>query len=183
MKEGIANAANNVMLMLHNKQQKSKPPSITMLFSLFPCFLFGLSLIQCSQALTARWVSQTNNDQRHRSRIPSPTPAFCIVKRDSFDETRLCSSSSNSIDTDGETPKSGVEEELERLQAQLSWIEALEARNEAQLDSFVDEQDQWNSLEDEERILLESKESTTQRMEVLAEQLIQLWMGQKSMEG
>jgi hypothetical protein len=81
------------------------------------------------------------------------------------------------------TPKTRFEEELDRLQQQLSWIEALEARNEAQLDSFIDKKDQWNSLEEEEKILLESKESIVQEMEILTEQLIQLWMGQKSMDG
>jgi hypothetical protein len=81
------------------------------------------------------------------------------------------------------TPKTTVEEELERLQQQLSWIEALEARNEAQLDSFIDKKDQWDSLEEEEKMLLESKESIVQEMEILTEQLIQLWMGQKSMDG
>jgi hypothetical protein len=56
---------------------------------------------------------------------------------------------------------------LEDLQAQLSYIEALEERNKAQLDSFVDEQDQWNSLEPFEQELLRSKESILEQMESL----------------
>ncbi|KAG7339292.1 peptide deformylase [Nitzschia inconspicua] len=45
------------------------------------------------------------------------------------------------------------------LRAQLSYIEALEERNKAQLDSFLDEQDQWDSLEPFEQELLLQKES------------------------
>ena len=89
----------------------------------------------------------------------------------------------NSNSGDEEEPKTVIEMELERLQEQLSLIEALEARNEAQLDSFVDKEDQWNSLENEERTLLESKDAVVQRLDILGEQLVQLWMGQKSMEG
>lgn len=76
-----------------------------------------------------------------------------------------------------------IEEELERLQHTLASIEALEERNKAQLDSFVDEEDQWNSLEEFERELLESKEEIEERMEKMAEELLQMWMGAKSMEG
>ena len=62
-------------------------------------------------------------------------------------------------------------------------IEALEERNKSQLESFVDEQDQWESLEEEERQLLLQKDEITQRMEAIAEELVQIWMGSKSMEG
>jgi len=79
--------------------------------------------------------------------------------------------------------KTGIEEELERLQNQLSLIEALEERNKAQIESFVDEEDQWQSLEEEERDLLNSKHSITQKMEELAEQLVMLFMGQKMRNG
>ena len=77
--------------------------------------------------------------------------------------------------------KSGLEDELERLQHQLSFIEALEERNVAQLDSFVHEQDQWESMDEEDRTLLESKEETVQRLESLAEELVQGWMSGKMM--
>ena len=79
--------------------------------------------------------------------------------------------------------KSGVEEEMERLQQLMMLIEALEERNKAQLDSFIDKEDQWNSLEEFERELLESKESIVAQMEKLTEELLQLWMGAKSMDG
>ena len=84
---------------------------------------------------------------------------------------------------DGDAIKNGVEEELEMLQQKLNLIEALEERNKAQLDSFVDEEDQWDSLEDYEKELLESKAEVLERMETITEELLQLWMGAKSMEG
>uniref|UniRef100_A0A7S1YNA9 Uncharacterized protein n=1 Tax=Ditylum brightwellii TaxID=49249 RepID=A0A7S1YNA9_9STRA len=102
------------------------------------------------------------------------------------------SSSSNNADSnsddvndnsDQSEVKSSIEEELERLQQMLTSIEALEERNKAQLDSFVDEEDQWNSLEEFERELLGSKEETIQQMENISEELLQMWMGAKSMEG
>lgn len=79
--------------------------------------------------------------------------------------------------------KTGIEEELERLQNQLSLIEALEERNKAQIESFVDEEDQWQSLEEEERDLLNSKYSIMQKIEELSEQLVMLFMGQKMRNG
>jgi len=63
-----------------------------------------------------------------------------------------------------------VEEEFDRLQGQMHYIEALEIRNEAQLGSFVDREDQWNSMEEDERELLESKDSILLRMEYLREE-------------
>lgn len=86
---------------------------------------------------------------------------------------------------EGESPghQSGIEEELEGLQEQMSLIEALEERNKAQLESFLDEEDQWNSLEEYEKNLLNSKDQIMERMDLLAEQMIMLWMGQKSQDG
>jgi len=46
---------------------------------------------------------------------------------------------------------------LEELQGTLHYIEALEERNKSQLGSFIDKQDQWESMEDFERELLSSK--------------------------
>lgn len=96
----------------------------------------------------------------------------------------LWSSDGNkSSEDEEESAPSPLEQELEDLSQQLALIEALEARNEAQLDSFVDEEDQWNSLEPEEQVMLDSKATIEARMEVLAEEMVQLWMGQKSMDG
>ena len=92
-------------------------------------------------------------------------------------------SDSNEKKADEDDAPSDIEIELESLQNQITSIEALEERNKAQLGSFVDEQDQWDYLEDFERELLSSKDETVKRMEKIAEELLQLWMGAKSMEG
>jgi hypothetical protein len=55
--------------------------------------------------------------------------------------------------------------DLEELRMRLVWIDAIEQRNEGQIDSFIDEEDQWNSMEEEERQLLRSKKSITVRIE------------------
>lgn len=89
----------------------------------------------------------------------------------------------NLSEGNGGIPKTGIEEELEQLQNQLFLIEALEERNKAQLGSFVDEADQWDSLEEEERLILRSKGSVLQKMEGLTEQLVMLFMGEKMMDG
>lgn len=107
-----------------------------------------------------------------------------ISHRNIIGATRNLVFSVGNNDERGEsTSNNNIEAELERLQQQLSLIEALEARNEAQLDSFVDKDGQWDSLGEEEKVLLESKESIIHEMEILAEQLVQLWMGQKSIDG
>jgi hypothetical protein len=84
---------------------------------------------------------------------------------------------------DGDQPVDSVEEELNRLQNNLHAIEALEERNKAQIESFIDEADQWDSLEDYERELLQSKEAVVQRLNKMTEELLQMWMGAKSMDG
>ena len=61
-----------------------------------------------------------------------------------------------------------IESSLEVLQAQLTYIEALEERNKAQLDSFVDEQDQWESLEPFEQELLLSKNAVIEQIAKLS---------------
>lgn len=85
---------------------------------------------------------------------------------------------------DQDTSKNSmIEMELTHLQNQLSLIEAIEARNEAQLGSFIDEEDQWKSLEEEERQLLSSKDEMEERISLLIEELLSLWMGAKSKDG
>lgn len=76
-----------------------------------------------------------------------------------------------------------AENELEQLQNSLSLIEALEERNRAQVDSFIDEQDQWNSLDEEEKLLLGSKVEIEKRIEDIVTGLVGDWIGQKSMDG
>jgi hypothetical protein len=98
----------------------------------------------------------------------------------------LSSSNSNNQQAEEENSDSStnsVEDELNRLQNILNSIEALESRNEAQLESFVDKEDQWNSMDDAERELLESKQKTLDLLEKMTEELLQMWIGAKSMEG
>ena len=83
-------------------------------------------------------------------------------------------------EVDEANAKNAIEDELETLQQTLSSIEALEERNKAQIESFVDEDDQWDSLEDFERELLSSKTEVAERMEKIAEELLQMWMGANS---
>ena len=56
------------------------------------------------------------------------------------------------------------EEEKEILENELMLIEAIEERNNAQIDSFVDEQDQWESMDEGERQLLLSKDQILQKL-------------------
>jgi len=86
-------------------------------------------------------------------------------------------------DDSSSSSSTGIEEELEKLQHQLTLIEALEERNKAQIESFIDEEDQWNSLEEWEQELLSSKETLTQRMEQLTEELVLMFMGEKAKNG
>mmetsp|Transcript_9033 Transcript_9033/g.18068 ORF Transcript_9033/g.18068 Transcript_9033/m.18068 type:complete len:806 (-) Transcript_9033:85-2502(-) len=82
-----------------------------------------------------------------------------------------------------DSSSSGIEEELEKLQHQLTLIEAIEERNKAQIYSFIDEEDQWNSMEKWEQELLSSKEALTQRMEQMTEELVLMFMGEKAKNG
>ena len=104
-------------------------------------------------------------------------------KQREFCRTNLHLSTSQDFSESGHNASGGIEEELENLQQQLALIESLEQRNEAQLDSFVDEQDQWESLEPEEQDLLRSKDEIVERMDQITTELLQLWMGAKSQDG
>ena len=105
--------------------------------------------------------------------------------------TSLHLSSSSTSDNDATAdntsessdPSNAITEEMEQLQQQLTYIEALEERNKAQLESFVDAQDQWDSMEEEERRLLQSKADIERRLEQMTSELVSMWMGGKSMEG
>eukprot|EP00548_Thalassiothrix_antarctica_P002221 CAMPEP_0194136512 /NCGR_PEP_ID=MMETSP0152-20130528/6528_1 /TAXON_ID=1049557 /ORGANISM="Thalassiothrix antarctica, Strain L6-D1" /LENGTH=118 /DNA_ID=CAMNT_0038833207 /DNA_START=1 /DNA_END=357 /DNA_ORIENTATION=- len=60
---------------------------------------------------------------------------------------------------------------LEELQNQLFLTEAIETRNIAQLGSFVDEQDQWDSLEPYEQELLSNQASLEETVDTLRSRL------------
>lgn len=72
-------------------------------------------------------------------------------------------------DDDGDEPNGDNALATMELQNKLVYIEALEERNKAQLGSFLDEEDQWDSLEDFERELLLSKEALQKQLEELNE--------------
>lgn len=98
--------------------------------------------------------------------------------------TVLMSANEASADNvEDDSSSTGIEEELEKLQNQLTLIGALEERNAAQIYSFIDEEDQWNAMEEWERELLSSKEALTQRMEQLTEELVLMFMGEKTKNG
>ena len=124
--------------------------------------------------------------------IPSPTgthgyplnPCHTLTKCPPPPTNPLVLFAENQDDSDdGSEPKSALEQELEDLQNQLALIEAMEERNKSQLESFIDAQDQWDSMEEEERQFLLQKDSIVQRMEEIAEDLVKIWMGAKSMDG
>mmetsp|Transcript_2142 Transcript_2142/g.5677 ORF Transcript_2142/g.5677 Transcript_2142/m.5677 type:complete len:141 (-) Transcript_2142:1206-1628(-) len=94
--------------------------------------------------------------RRRQSLLSGPSPMFSAPPGTQETESR------SDDDDDNET--------IDAIQNQLTYIEALEARNKAQLGSFVDEEDQWESLEDFERELLLSKEDLTVRLEELLTQ-------------
>mgnify|MGYP000592641296 CR=1 FL=1 len=66
-----------------------------------------------------------------------------------------------------------IHQEINQVEYQLSLIEALQERNKAQLDSFIDEQDQWDSMEDSDQELLSSEEELITRLAELRVQLEQ----------
>ncbi len=69
--------------------------------------------------------------------------------------------------TDGNEADGDERDLIESLQQKLTYIQALEERNKAQLDSFVDEEDQWESMEEFERELLSSKEDIEKQLDEL----------------
>lgn len=54
---------------------------------------------------------------------------------------------------------------IEILENELVLIEAIEERNKAQIYSFIDEQDQWDNMEESERDLLLRKDSILQQLQ------------------
>lgn len=93
--------------------------------------------------------------------LTQPSPGAAVSPRAHW---RLSATAADNEDADSEND---VQAKMEELQNQLSYIEALEERNLAQLDSFVDEEDQWESMEDFERELLLSKDDTIKELERL----------------
>jgi hypothetical protein len=93
---------------------------------------------------------------------PMQSPAH-LWRSSCFSTSKSSQENSCENDDDDETRDTT----LELLQNQLVYIQALEERNKAQLDSFVDEEDQWESMEDYEKELLSSKEELEKQLNEL----------------
>eukprot|EP00565_Helicotheca_tamesis_P001696 CAMPEP_0185740798 /NCGR_PEP_ID=MMETSP1171-20130828/38612_1 /TAXON_ID=374046 /ORGANISM="Helicotheca tamensis, Strain CCMP826" /LENGTH=165 /DNA_ID=CAMNT_0028412723 /DNA_START=131 /DNA_END=628 /DNA_ORIENTATION=+ len=157
-------------------------------------FILGIFLSINVWSFTIHPLSKVYRNY-NKAKCKSPTlhqaiqPPFLSVMQRNFFMLATSSSDNTDITSSDKSPndqkeeKSSIEEEMERLQQTLASIEALEERNKAQLDSFIDEEDQWESMEEFERDLLNSKEEIVERMEKISEELLQMWMGAKSMEG
>ena len=63
-----------------------------------------------------------------------------------------------------QVPDENAEMSLEQLQNDFALIEAIEERNRAQQYSFIDEQDQWESMEENDRQLLLKKDSILEQI-------------------
>ena len=131
-----------------------------------PTFLFQLIQLQCLTGFSMNG---------------SPYQRYISTSRSILKTTStLRDSNTPSGDEDESNP---IKQEIERLQQQLTYIGALEERNKAQLDSFVDEKDQWDSMEEDERQLLLSKTEIEMTLEQMTTELVTMWLGGKSMEG
>ena len=91
--------------------------------------------------------------------------------------TTLLSSSVENNRNENENESNKTEDNeilISSLQNTLCSIEALEERNTAQIQSFIDEKDQWESLELYEQELLSSKEEILKRLSELNLSLIHI---------
>eukprot|EP00984_Skeletonema_dohrnii_P029735 scaffold20605_cov110-Skeletonema_dohrnii-CCMP3373.AAC.9 len=113
-----------------------------------------------------------------------PTQKSALVNvRGALSKVFMSPAEADAGSVEDDSSSSGIEGELEKLQHQLTLIEAIEERNKAQIYSFIDEEDQWNSMEEWEQELLSSKEALTQRMEQMTEELVLMFMGEKAKNG
>ena len=114
--------------------------------------------------------------------MPTQKSTFDNI-RGALTKVLMSANEAGAENVEDDSSSTGIEEELEKLQNQLTLIDALEERNAAQIYSFIDEEDQWNAMEEWERELLSSKEALTQRMEQLTEELVLMFMGEKAKNG
>ena len=99
-----------------------------------------------------------------KKHVTWPSGCLLTTPRSTF-SSPWCLSATEGNDEDKD------EDSVESLQQKLTYIQALEERNKAQLDSFVDEEDQWESMEEWERELLSSKEDIEKQLDdLLSEQ-------------
>ena len=133
-----------------------------------------------AQHLPLQCIGFASNNSVKFSRFLYPST------RSTINRNFIIHGSNHDDSTDGackDDPPNTISQEIEMLQQQLTYIEALEERNRAQIDSFIDEQHQWESMEEDERQLLRSKDDIKDRMEQMTSELVSLWMGGKSVEG
>ena len=108
-------------------------------------------------AAAAAAVSETEGEEEEES-------LFKELHDGNGEETAILSNNSdNSIEN--------LLREKDELEYEYQRIVALEQRNEAQLESFVDEEAQWEALTTEEQALLNSKESVLSCLDSLKEVL------------
>mmetsp|Transcript_11985 Transcript_11985/g.11706 ORF Transcript_11985/g.11706 Transcript_11985/m.11706 type:complete len:156 (-) Transcript_11985:1892-2359(-) len=144
-----------------------------MSMSMTAMMLFASTVITIARIMTLTKTMMTvdafvYHHSDHTMNVRSPirikqTTRMSWKSPSSFAFPASLSSSENSIlneDNDNDQD----EEIISSLQNTLSYIEALEQRNTAQIYSFVDEKDQWESLEPYERELLSSKEEILKRL-------------------
>lgn len=159
--------------------------------ALLCCFCWSVQgFLSCPETSSSTGTSSKTPTTAHFPSLPATaTNSLGRRKRSIHNTFLLAEKVGSSPDCFSEIPSalppllSPLELELEELQQRYSWIEALEERNNAQLQSFIDQQHQWDSLEPDEQLLLTSKPQIEARMQELAVELVQLWMGQKSMDG
>ena len=133
--------------------------------------------------LPLQCIGFASNNSVKFSRFLSPSTRSTINRNFIIHGSNHDDSSSSTGGACKDDPPNTISQEIEMLQQQLTYIEALEERNRAQIDSFIDEQHQWESMDEDERQLLQSKDGIKDRMEQMTSELVSLWMGGKSMEG
>lgn len=138
------------------------------------CFLQILLSSNCASAFVCRDMLYCSSLVSNEQRLSTHCDVSSIYN--SLPNT-------DSAAADSDEPPNAIAIEMESLRQQLTFIEALEGRNKAQIDSFIDEQDQWDSMEEHERQLLQSKVKIEKRLEQLTSELVALWIGEKSIEG
>jgi len=98
------------------------------------------------------YIDDENKDSHMTSSSITETDSAAAHKKDNNENTSIKSN----------------KEEMETLTERLYLIQAIELRNEAQLGSFIDEQHQWESLEEDERRLLLEKNDLMKRFEEIS---------------
>ena len=113
-----------------------------------------------------------NNRNNNCYRRPLIQTLYGSSTRLDSDSGSISSSISNDTNTDDDKNNndnidSNNDGRKQELQNQLDWISAIEERNAAQIDSFIDEQDQWDSMEEWERELLTEKRNIQKQFDEL----------------